>query len=80
MKRLSILSECLTFGVDGLQISKRCEFGCCVFALSCEFGLFVLERLKGSGLFCLSGRKFSLSTDAFGFDSLGPAALSFREY
>lgn len=71
MKRLSILSECLTFGVDGLQISKRCEFGCCVFALSCEFGLFVLERLKGSGLFCLSGRKFSLSTDAFGFDSLG---------
>lgn len=36
-----------------------------------EFGLFVLERLKGRGLFCLSGRKFSLSTDAFGFDSLG---------
>lgn len=27
LKRLSILSECLTFGVDGLQISKRCEFG-----------------------------------------------------
>ena len=71
LKRLSILSECLTFGVDGLQISKRCEFGCCVFALSCEFGLFVLKRLKGCGLFCLSGRKFSLSTDAFGFDSLG---------
>ena len=71
LKRLSILSECLTFGVDGLEIGKRCEFGCCVLALSGEFGLFVLERLKGSGLFCLSGRKFSLSTDAFGFDSLG---------
>ena len=71
LKRLSILCECLTFGVDGFEIGKRCEFGCSVLALSCEFGLFVLERLKGCGLVGFSGRKFSLSSDAFGFDSLG---------